>query len=231
MAPPQSGHESGMGSPNWSRMAISSIVGAERGGEPPLCKSGLGGEVAGDGRGGRCRRAGQPAKQRSRLCHRDPSGVRYGAEGVPGHIGVGCLVGVLNDGDAAAPLDIAEPGGTVVECPRQHDADDTGAIGDGGRPEEGVDGRSRTVLSHAVREAERPGCDQQVAVGWSHVDATRLNGLPVLSEPGRKHTVSAEDLAQRARRGRRCVLDDENGSVQVGLQPSYEHLQCIEPAE
>ena len=72
--------------------------------------------------------------------------------GIPGNRRV---VGVLDHGDPAPLLDRQQPGGPVVERPREDHADDPGPVPPRGGPEQRVDRRPDPVLAGPSREPDR----------------------------------------------------------------------------
>ena len=185
----------------------------------------------GTGGGGGRGLADEPRQERAEVARRRPAGVGHGLEGVAGHVGGRGVGRVLDHGGPAALGDGAEPAGPVVERPGQDHADDARAVRDGGRAEQGVHGRARAVLAQAVGQADGAGRDQQVAVGRGHVDAAGLDGLAVARQTGRERPALVQDLAQRAGRLCRRVLDDEDGGLEVGREPAHERAQRLEAAQ
>ena len=118
-----------------------------------------------------------------------------GGEGVPRHVRVRRVPRRLHYGDAAAPLYGEEAGRAVAEEPREDDADDAAPVVDGGRAEEGIDGRPAPVLAGAERDADAIFDEEEVPVRRRHVDPPALDGHAVLGGYGRERPPVGQDLA------------------------------------
>src|SRR5438876_5478876 len=75
--------------------------------------------------------------------------------------------------------DDGQPSAAVVEGTRQDDPEHVGAVGLGGRPEEGVDGRPVAVLPGTAGHPDPVVLDEHVVVGRGDVDPAPDDPLAV----------------------------------------------------
>ena len=101
---------------------------------------------------------------------------------------------VLDDPDAAVPLDRGEPGGAVLVGAREHDPDRAVAVCLRHRLEEDVDRGPRELDAAVDGEREPRAVDEEVVVGGRDVDVSRLDGLLVV---GLRHRPRDVPLQQR----------------------------------
>ena len=96
--------------------------------------------------------------------------------------------------------------------------------------EERIDRRTVVVLVRAAHDAHLFALGQQVKVGRRDVDAAGRERLVVARVLRRQRAGAVEDRGQVARRERRDVQDDEDGSRKVGGQRGCEPRQRFDAA-
>ena len=132
-------------------------------------------------------RMGQPRRRRaeSGQQRRDPRQRQdvVGGAGRQGGVGHGPALGrrgLLDDDQAAAPLDPRRPRGPVPAGPGQDHADGPLAVRIGRRLEEHVDRRPRVADPPLGREGEPAPLDQEMIIGRGQVDPPGRDDLLVL---------------------------------------------------
>ena len=86
------------------------------------------------------------------------------AQGTLWHAGVQSFKGILHNGDATATFDGEESCRSVIQSPRQDDANHPLAISARRAPEKRIDGRSMTILPGPAREGDLAIVEEQVPV-------------------------------------------------------------------
>jgi hypothetical protein len=128
--------------------------------------------------------------------------------------------GILDDGDAAQPLDHVEAARPIVEVAGKDDADGAGAEDLGRGSEERVDGWPEAVLARSLGDPQPTGFDNEVAIGWCYVDVTALQEFAVARMGHRERAGTVQDLGEHTWRLRRRVDHDAEHSWKIGRQHS-----------
>ena len=121
--------------------------------------------------------------------------------------------------------DDGQPSAAVVEGTRQDDPEHVGAVGLGGRPEEGVDGRPVAVLPGTAGHPDPVVLDEHVVVGRGDVDPAPDDPLAVHRVGRGEPPCPAEDAREHARPCRGDVQDDEHGGGKTRWKLANKCLQ------
>ena len=105
-------------------------------------------------------------------------------DGIAGHGGEKSVRGFLRDAGPAQPADFDQARGAVVERPRQNHPDDAAPVGPRRRTEQWVGGGPRVVFLRRQGQAQHRLLNEEVAAWGCNVDASLLDGLPVLGVCG-----------------------------------------------
>ena len=88
------------------------------------------------------------------------------------HVGIARVPRVLHHGGATPLFDLPQADRPIVERTAEHDSDDAGPIGDGGRAKQRIDGRTCPILLRSGAELNVTVLNEQVLVRRGHVDLT-----------------------------------------------------------
>ena len=100
-------------------------------------------------------------------------------------------------------LDRPKSGCPVVERARQNNADHPIVISGGGGTKQRIDGGTKPIFFRTARDTNAPRFDEQMAVGWCHVNPVRLIRLIIISVGGANLPGTIEHLRQYAAHVRR----------------------------
>ena len=138
------------------------------------------------------------------------------------HAGIGGFLGLLDQREPAAGLDLDQADGAVVEGSGQDDAHDPGSEHPGRAPEEGIDGRAVSLLPRTVGAADAAAGQYQVLVGAGHADTARQDDVAIDRLRDVQRGGPPEDVGKRTDALGREVVDDEHGAGKVGGQASHQ---------
>ena len=102
------------------------------------------------------------------------------------------------------------------------------AVRDRSGAEQWIDRRSRKILARAAAQEHAAVVEQQVQIGWSDIDATRLERQPVARKVGGQRARSIEDTTEHAvRTGGGVNHHEQRGGKVVGkvAQQGLQRLQ------
>ena len=141
------------------------------------------------------------------------------------------LVGILDDGDAAGRLDRRDPGRSVVERSRQHDADHAWAVLPRGGSEQRIDGGTNAILRGGVHRPHAAVEHDQVLVGWSDVDPSVLERLSVGRMRGRQASGRLRISGSRLRPRETCRTTNTEACRSRGRSATTRLIASTPPAD
>jgi hypothetical protein len=99
---------------------------------------------------------------------------------------------MLNESCTAMLLDRSQSGGPVTIPTTQNNANDALSIGFGCGEKQGIGGGAGVVDLRPVAQASAVSLQQQVPIGWRHIDVARHNRVTLLSEARWKSRAAQE---------------------------------------
>ena len=139
------------------------------------------------------------------------------------HAGERGVLRVLDDGDPPVALDLDEAQRSIIEVAGEDDADDGGTEFLSGGAEEGIDRRARVILARPACQEDAAVLDEQMLIGRSDVDSSRLDELAICCRAGGQVSLPAEDFGQVSRGCGGHVHDNEySGLKRIGQ--TFDHL-------